>query len=776
MGTIVRLLPLHLNGMSLAIIDEPHVHLMATTPQQSDPQADPSQPEPAQSPSNGASINGNAPVQPRPPATPSSGDSPTLPPAHRYDSSMGALRAFLFGQPLRSAMSGHQKLPKILALPIFSSDALSSVAYATEAILGTLILVGTGSLGQAMPIAIAICSLICIVALSYRQIIFAYPNGGGAYPVGKENLGTIYALIAGASLLVDYILTVAVSVASGIDAIGSFSSATVGWLHETGFWVHAHTVEVCLLATLVVMLANLRGVKESGAIFAVPAYAFILSFVVMIIVGFVDLATGHIHQVTKVMLDQKAISYGFQASTTMAGTYLVLQAFSSGCSALTGMEAISNTTPFFRPPQDRNAAATMSWMAGIAIVFFFGITYLAHVIGAIPIDSTAANYQTVISEIAHEIFDSTPFAWFYYLVQISTAIILILAANTAFSGFPQLSSMLAKDRFLPRQLASMGDRLVYMNGIVLLGLTSCALLVIFGGNVYELIPLYAVGVFTSFTIAQSGMVVHWLRAKTPGWRYSIVLNAVGAVATAAVALIFVVSKWASGVAISDRLTIPTDGIYRISLHGFHHYSLDVYRNWQHTHVNPPADGFNIGPDLVPHYGAWIVALLIPMLVMMFYSINAHYVDAERQLTLPDPDLATAQRVQPTVLVLIPRLHRGVLEALRYAQSISKDTRALYVEIDENNTAKLKEQWESYAQGSPLVILASPYRSLFGPILRYVDAVLRDQPDQKLTIVVPEFVSVKWWHNILHNNSGLLLKYILSGKRGVIVTNVRYFLD
>ena len=589
-----------------------------------------------------------------------------------------------------------------------------------------------------------------------------------------ENLGPLYALCAGASLLVDYVLTVAVSVASGIDAVSSFSSASMRWLADLGSFTHAHTIGICVVATLIIMLANLRGVRESGTIFAFPAYIFILSFVAMIIAGAVDHFTGHLPTLSNVQVNHLAATYNLKTSATLAGLYLVLQAFSSGCSALTGMEAISNTTPVFMEPRAKNAADTMSWMAGIAVFFFFGITWLASVIGAMPIDSTAADYQTVISQIAHKVFDNTFFSWFYYVVQLSTAVILILAANTAFSGFPQLSSMLAKDRYLPRQLASLGDRLVYANGIILLALVSCVLLIIFHGDVYELIPLYAVGVFTSFTIAQSGMVRHWLKVRTPGWHLSIALNAVGAVATAAVALIFIVSKWASGVVINPALRFPTDGLYQLYAGHLHHWRLHEYRAWQNAHPGAILPGYQIGPGLEPHYGAWIVVVLIPLLISMFQSIQAHYIDAEDQLALgaPEPFIA----IKHTVIVLVPRLHRGVLEAIRYAETISADARAVYVEINEEATPRLKRQWEEYIDNTPLVILASPYRSLFGPILRLVDAILRDNPGQKVTIIVPEFVSPKWWHNVLHNNSGLLLKYILSNKRNIIVTNVRYFLD
>jgi amino acid transporter len=694
--------------------------------------------------------------------------------AHPYDSSIRNLRQLLFGRALMSSQAGHQQLPKLLALPIFSSDALSSVAYATEAILGVLIAASTGALRQSIPIGFAICALIIVVALSYRQIIFAYPHGGGAYPVGKENLGTTPALIAGAALLIDYILTVAVSVASGVDAVGSFSSADIGWLRASGYWVHMHSVQVCIAFTMLIMFANLRGVKESGTVFAVPAYAFILGFVVMIVFGLLGIFTGHIHPPTVEQAAATARAHGMPVGVQLAGWYLLLQAFSSGCSALTGMEAISNTTPFFQAPQDKNAAATMLWMAGIAVFFFFGITYLADVVHALPIDAKAADYQTVISQIAHAVFDNSKFAWFYYFVQIATAIILILAANTAFAGFPQLASMLAKDSFLPRQLASIGDRLVFANGIVILAIAGSALLYVFQGDVYELIPLYAVGVFTSFTIAQAGMVRRWLKFRSAGWRVGIVLNAFGAVVTAAVALIFVISKWASGVVISSELTFPTFGVYQIADGHVTKYALADYRVWQHAHHGQTLAGITIGPDLTPHYGAWIVAVLIPIMVFMFRSVAAHYREYETQLDLNDWEPGKPKR--HVVLVLVPRLHRGVVNSLVYAQSISPDARAVYVEINEAATKPLKEQWEEWSNGMPLLILASPFRSLVGPLLRYIQAVQREGANEIVTVVLPEFVSTKWWHALLHNQAGLVLKIALALRPGIVVSNVRYFFE
>jgi amino acid transporter len=669
----------------------------------------------------------------------------------------------LFGRALSSRDAGHQKLPKILALPIFSSDALSSVAYATEAIMGELVVVGTLALSKSIPIAIAIALLILVVSLSYRQIIYAFPNGGGAYPVAMQNLGPIWALEAGAALLIDYVLTVAVSVASGIGAVGSFIP-----------WVNEHTVLLGILATLLIMSANLRGVKESGSIFALPVYIFIFSLFILIIAGFAMLVTGHAHIPSNAQYVALAQSQKYAVGTGFVGIWLILRAFSSGCSALTGLEAISNTVPFFQKPADRNAAITMAWMAFIAIVLFVGTTYLALIFRTIPMDPTRSDYQTIISQIGHVICSNSHFMWFYYLVQISTAIVLVLAANTAFSGFPQLSAMLAKDRYLPRQLASIGDRLVYANGIVILAALSCALLIIFGGNVFALIPLYAVGVFTSFTIAQSGMVVRWLREKSAGWRVGIAINSIGAVVTAVVTVIFVTSKFAAGDVISPSVYFPTFGVFDIGSKGVHHIGMHAYRAWQHAHPGASLPGITLGPGVEPHYGAWMVAVLIPLLVWMFVTIHRHYHDADEQLNLDNFLPHTPQRT--TAIVLVPKLHRGVIEALRWAATTSKDVRAIHVEIDEAATPALKQEWEKWSNGVPLIILASPYRSLIGPLVSYVKAVQREETDDLVTIVLPEFVSPQWWHAMLHNQAGLLLKIALSTMPGVVVANVRYFLS
>jgi amino acid transporter len=648
-----------------------------------------------------------------------------LPPPPRYASAIGRIRRLLFGTPLPTSRLAHEKLPKFLALPIFSSDALSSNAYATEAILS--VLVGTGIVGAlnfSVPIAIGISILLIIVVLSYRQIIFAYPDGGGAYPVSRDNLGTIPSLVAAASLLVDYILTVATSVAAGIAAVITAVPQLQPYL-----------VPMCMVSIAVVTIANLRGVKEAGWLFAGPAYAFIASLLLTIIAGLIGVAM-HSPHVTQAVEAGRAI-HAAHVGVQSIGWYLILRAFSMGCTALTGVEAISNTVPLFREPRDRNAAATTVWMGILAVAMFTGLTVLASQFGTQPMDQSKSGYQSVVGQIANIAWPTT-FHWMFFVVQYSTAIILIIAANAAFAGFPQLASMLARDNFLPRQLANVGDRLSFANGIVLLALAAAWLVWIFKGIVDSLLSLYAIGVFTSFTLAQIGMVRRWLRQRTPGWQGSLVVNALGAVATGAVTLIIGVSKFADGDVISPHFSIPMAG------HTFH-----------------------------PHYGAWLVIVIVPIMVWTFIKVNRHYREMARELAL--------EKFKPfvpkknVVLVLVPRLHRGIVDALNYARVTSPDVRAVYMEISPATTRDLKAHWEEWAGDIPLVIIESPYRSLIGPLLSYIDAVQQERGDDVVTVVLPELITRKWWHKLLHNQAGPLLRIMLATRRDVALTSVRYFL-
>lgn len=662
--------------------------------------------------------------KPRQPAEAKPADPNALPAPHKYDSALGRFRRIVFGRALPTVGAGHQKLPVFLALPIFSSDALSSNAYATEAILSVLLgsAILTGNLHFALPIGFGICALLIVVVLSYRQVIFAYPAGGGAYPVSRDNLGVVPSLVAAASLLVDYVLTVATSVAAGVAAI---ITAVPG--------LHQHLVLMCILGVLIVTVLNLRGVREAGWAFAGPAYLFIFSILATIVAGVIGLAlhAPHLSEAQRIGDSYAAAKAGLST----VGLYLVLRGFSQGCTALTGVEAISNTTPLFQEPSDKNAALTTVWMGVLAVMMFLGLTYLTVRFGIHDhLDATQSDYQSVVGQVANTAWPPA-LHFMFYVVQYATAIILVIAANAAFAGFPQLASMLAKDSFLPRQLANIGDRLSYSNGIILLSIAAICLIVIFHGIVDALLSLYAIGVFTSFTLAQIGMVRHWLREKHKGWQVSLFFNALGAVATGAVTLIIAVSKFADGEVISPHIHF---GKYQ------------------------------------PHYGAWLVIVLVPLMVMFFRRINRHYKEMGEELALDQAALVVP--AHNTVLVLVSRLHRGILDALNYARLTSPDVRAVYIETDPDKTAAMKASWNAHVPDIPLVIMESPYRSLVGPLLRYLDAVQKERSDDVVTIVIPELVSRKLWHHLLHNQAGPLLKLALLNRRDVIVTNVRYFLE
>ena len=657
-----------------------------------------------------------------PNSSPNSPGGPApLPAPHKYDSALGRLRHLIFGRALPTTGAGHQRLPVFLALPIFSSDALSSNAYATEAILSVLLgtALVTANLHFALPIAIGIALLLAIVVQSYRQVIFAYPDGGGAYPVSRDNLGTVPSLVAGASLLIDYVLTVAVSVAAGVAAI---ITAAPG--------LHPHLVALCIVGVLIVTVLNLRGVKEAGWAFAGPSYLFIFSVLATVAAGLIGLAlhTPHVSEAQRLGESYAASKAGLSS----VGLYLILRAFAQGCSALTGVEAISNTTPLFAEPHAKNAALTTVWMGGLSIVMFAGLTYLAVRFGIhAHLDASQNDYQSVVGQVA-DLSWPPALHWMFYVVQYATAAILVIAANAAFAGFPQLASMLAKDSFLPRQLANIGDRLSYSNGILLLAVAAIVLIVIFKGIVDALLSLYAIGVFTSFTLAQIGMVLRWLRTREPGWQASLFFNGLGALATGAVTGIIAVSKFADGGEISPY--------------------------------------FHFGA-LYPRYGAWLVIVLVPLMVLFFLRVHWHYnAMAEELQPEVEPPL-----MHNTVLVLVPRVHRGVLEALRYARLTSDDVRGVYIETNPESTARLKEDWNKFVPDVPLVIMESPFRSLVGPLLRYIDAVQKERTDDIVTIILPELVSQKAWHAILHNQAAPLLKLALRNRRDVIVTNVRYFL-
>jgi len=622
-----------------------------------------------------------------------------------------AIKRLLIGRALRTEQASHQRLSKKTALAVFSSDALSSTAYATEEILLVLAVAtaatGGASFSYVIPISIGIAALLAIVTTSYRQTIHAYPSGGGAYIVAKENLGNTPGLIAGASLLVDYVLTVSVSIAAGVAAI---TSAVQGTHYAS---LSEHKVVLCLIFIAFIAIANLRGVRESGALFAAPTYVFVVSFLFMIAFGlFHYLIYGGAAPVPTEEELKIAEGYSLQPLTV----FLLLGAFSNGCAALTGIEAISNGVQAFKKPEARNAAMTLVWMAALLTTMFVGTSVLANLYHVHPKES-----ETVISQFARIIFTGS-FGWFYYVVQAATAAILVLAANTAFADFPRLSSLLARDRFLPRQLANRGDRLVFSNGIVILAIFSGLLVIVFRGDTSRLIPLYAVGVFLSFTLSQSGMVVHWLRqrsALSSNWKKSIVINAVGGLATFVVLCVFVATKFI--------------------------------------------------------HGAWIVVVVIPLLVLLFRAIHKHYVMVAKQLSTEGLD--ELRPIKHTVIVPISGMHRGVVSALQYARSIaSNGVQAVYVDSGEDAAANLKEKWTRWGAGVQLVVLPSPYRELTRPLLRHIHRIRRENSNDMITVVVPEFIPARWWQHVLHNQSSLLLKGALLFKKGVIVTSVPYHLD
>jgi amino acid transporter len=618
------------------------------------------------------------------------------------------LKRFLIGRALKTEQAAHERLTKKTALAVFSSDALSSTAYATEEILLVLAVAAAATQGQSfyyvLPVSGGIAMLLAIVAISYRQTIHAYPSGGGAYIVAKENLGTTPGLIAAASLLVDYVLTVSVSIAAGVAAITSAVQGTrFAWLDE-------HKVILCLVFIGLIALANLRGVRESGALFATPTYLFLVSFMIMIGYGlFHYWVYDGVAPVPGSEQLKTAEGYSLQPLTTL----LLLGAFSNGCTALTGIEAISNGVPAFKKPEAQNAATTLVWMAVLLTTMFLGTSVLAYLYHVHP----HAN-ETVISQFARIMFTGR-IGWFYYVVQAATAAILVLAANTSFADFPRLSSLLARDRFLPRQFANRGDKLVFSNGIIILAVLSGVLVVMFGGDTSRLIPLYAVGVFLSFTLSQLGMVRRWLRTRSPQWKKSIVINAVGAVATFVVLCVFIATKFI--------------------------------------------------------HGAWIVVVVVPLLVISFHAIHSHYVEVARQLSMNG--LEHLRPIKHNVVVPISGLHRGVLTALEYAKSIARDNNvtAVYVDFEEEATAKLREKWERLQVGVKLVVLPSPYRELTRPLLKYIKRVERQEHDDLITVVLPEFIPAKWWQHVLHNQSSLLLKGALLFREGVIVTSVPYHL-
>jgi amino acid transporter len=618
-------------------------------------------------------------------------------------------RTALIGTALQTADAAHETIGKFVGLAVFASDALSSTAYATQEILFILAGAGTAAFSYAFPIAIVIVGLLAIVTLSYEQIIHAYPGGGGAYIVARDNLGELPAQVAGASLLTDYILTVAVSISSGVAQVTSAFPA-----------LYQYRVEIAVGLILFMMVVNLRGVRESGAAFAIPSYFFLAMMALTIVVGLIRYLAGSLGMVVG--------PPHMEVETLRAiSLFLILHAFSSGTTALTGVEAISNGITAFREPRSRNAGITLVWMSVILGALFLGITFLSGQIGAIP-----SEQETVISQLARTVFGGRDAI--YLAVIGATMVILVMAANTSYAGFPRLSALLGQDGFLPRQLAFRGSRLVYSRGIVALGLIACLLIIAFRASVTGLIPLYAIGVFMSFTLSQAGMAQRWwkmgrlavgqeiqergsLLRFERGWQMKMVINAFGALCTTAVTLVFAVTKFVDG--------------------------------------------------------AWIVLILIPLQVFAFSAIHQHYRGLSKRLSLDDyaePPLQTRHRV----ILPIGGVHRGTLAALTYARALSSDITAVYVSLDPAEAERVQQRWDWWGKGTRLVILDSPYRLMIEPLLKYIAEIsAQRQPNETITIVVPQFIPKHWWANVLHAQTATWLRFALLGQRGIVVTDVPY---
>ena len=612
-------------------------------------------------------------------------------------SAIGSLKELLVGKPIPSHLAHHERLSKVTGLAVLSSDPLSSVAYATEETVRTLMLAGAGALALSIPIGVIIAFLLLVVAFSYRQTIHAYPGGGGAYIVAKENLGVGSGLVAGSALLVDYVMTVAVSIAAGVAALVSAFPR-----------LQADRVSLSLGFIAIIAIGNLRGLRESGRIFAVPTYFFLATILGLIAAGAFRALAGGIAPVAPAGTPTPS-------GVTALTTFLILRAFANGCTAMTGVEAVSNGVPAFKPPEARNAATTLVIMAFLCVTLFMGVTLLAHAYHVVPLEESAPGYETVVSQLARGVFGGR--GVLYYCVQAATMLILVLAANTAFQDFPRLASILARDRYLPRQFMNQGDRLAFSNGIVVLSVLAGILIMAFGGDTHALIPLYMVGVFISFSLSQGGMVVKWRRERGPGWRRHAFFNFVGAVLTTLVLIVVTMTKFVEG--------------------------------------------------------AWLIVLLIPVLVLWFRCIHKHYLGVGAQLTLQGwvPD----ERPFNTVLVPIGGVHRAVVTAIQYSKTLSPDVRAVYVDVDPRVTAEIRKLWEHWGQGVPLIVLDSPYRSLMEPLLEYIEQVDAERPDDFVTIVLPEFVPARWWHHLLHNQRALLIKGALLFKPHIVVTSVPFHL-
>ena len=625
-----------------------------------------------------------------------------------------SLSHWLIGRPLQTADAPEQTIGKVIGLAVFASDALSSTAYATQEILGVLSVAGSLAYNYVFPISIAIVALLTIVTISYQQTIHAYPGGGGAYIVSRDNLGEMPAQVAGAALLTDYILTVAVSISAGVAQIVSAYPA-----------LDLYRVQIAVVAVLLIMLLNLRGVKESGTAIALPTFFFVAMMFIMVGIGIFRSLTGTLG----VVVSPPEIHL---AETLVALTpFLILHAFANGTTALTGVEAISNGITAFKEPRSRNAAITLIWMSIILGSLFLSISFLTA-----QIQGVYSHDETIISQLARTVFNGRGLL---YLATIwATTVILLMAANTAFAGFPRLGALAAEDRFLPRQLTFRGSRLVYSNGIITLSVIASLLIIVFRARVDLLIPLYAIGVFLSFTLSQIGMARRWWKIGhlgeekeiveqgsvlryDKGWRTKMLINSFGALCTAIVMLIFAVTKFREG--------------------------------------------------------AWVVLIIIPVLVKLFFTIHGHYKDLAAHLTLDQFRGLPARQTRHRVIMPVSAIHQGTLEALRYAKLLSDDVTAVHVSIEPDEAAKVQKKWKTWGEGTRLIVLDSPFRLLIEPLLEYLEELIdRRQPNETITIVVPQFIPSKRWHNALHMRTADYLRQELLSQPGVVVTDVPYQVD
>lgn len=611
------------------------------------------------------------------------------------------VKQFLLGKPIHSKRAHGQRLIIFLALPVFASDALSSTAYASEEILLKLRNGGPAAHGLLFSISIALVALLWIVIASYRKTIVAYPEGGGAYSVASENIGQYAGLTAAGALLIGYLLTVTVSIAAGVSALVSIYPQ-----------LHEYSVLISAIAISFITFINLRGVKESGMVFSIPTYSFVVLIGLIVIVAFKIAFVDQVAHIAPSGIPNPAVP--LSAMSTFQYVLFVFGAFAAGCTALTGTEAIANGVTAFKAPEAANASKTLVVMGVILSVLVLGVSFAAQHFGIVPMSFTEPGYRTVLAQVAAIAFGDE--SAMFVLTQFATALILVLAANTAYSDFPRLGRLVARDGFLPRQLASVGDRLVYQNGIVTLAVLSIALIALTGADTHKMLPMYAISVFMTFTFSQAGMVVWWQRHHPRAWDKWV--NVVGAIVCGLVAIVLLVTRFVDG--------------------------------------------------------AYLTLIFLALLMSVFVMIRRHYDWLAGRLNITPADTVIASTT--TVLLMIPRLHKGVLKAISYSKALSDDVRAIHVTLDPATLRKVKEDWIRFGEDIPLVVLESPFRSLIQPIMDYVDQAIAESgdPNHMVTVIVPQAVPRRWWQGVLHNNAAVALKMALGTRKNVVVTNVRYF--